>query len=264
MAKRLGDGVRLLLLCSLTGWDTAAAAANGWPGPQGDSWESIRQLPDWSGAWGLDDASFAQLRQAAAEPAGNPNVPLLRPQFERIRYVNNIANGGQGPDGKGVPTNSAKCLPDGMPLIMTAAYAHEYLFTPGRVTVIIQDNEVRRIDTRRAKHVEDPDPSFEGDSVGHWEGATLVVDTVGLKPAAMLVVGVHVTAQTHVQERIQRQDPQTMRIETTVSDARMFRVPYHYVRTYKRSPAGMIEYFCTENNRDSNSGEVDLRPPPRQ
>jgi hypothetical protein len=252
------------LAAVVSGYAHAASAmsANGWPGPQGDTWDSIKLLPDWSGAWGLDDDSFRQLREAAAAPVGNPNVPLLTPEFEKIRYTNNIINGGQGPDGKGVPTNSAKCIPDGMPLIMTAAYAHEYLFTPGLVTIIVEDNEIRRVHTDRRAHPEDPDLTFEGDSVGHWEGQTLVVDTVALKSRAMLVVGVHITEGTHVIERMTRIGPRTMRIETTVMDPRMFKVPYRYVRTYQRSDAGMVEYFCTENNRDSNSGEIDLTPPP--
>jgi hypothetical protein len=241
----------------------APAAGNDRPGFQGDTWQSISRLPDWSGAWGLDAGSFTQLREAAAAPVGNPNVPLLTPPYEKIRYENNIANGGQGPDGKGVPTNSAQCIPDGMPLIMTAAYAHEYLFTPGKVTIIVENNEVRRIYTDGRGHPADPELTFEGNSIGHWEGPTLVADTVAIKPKAMLVVGVHITQKVHILERFSRQDAQTMRIETTVMDTDMFIKPYHYVRTYKRSPAGMIEYFCTENNRDSNN-EIDLTPPPAQ
>src|SRR5580692_5924219 len=45
--------------------------------PQGNTWDSIKQLPDWSGVWGLDDASFAKTVAASSAPDGNPNIPPL-------------------------------------------------------------------------------------------------------------------------------------------------------------------------------------------
>ncbi len=228
--------------------------------PQGNTWDSIKRLPDWSGVWGLDDASFAKVVAASSAPDGNPNIPPLTVKYAALRRENGAANGGRGPDGKGVVTNSVNCIPDGMPGVMIAPFAFEFLFTPGRVTIIPEDNEVRRIYTDGRPHPDDPDPTFMGHSIGHWEGKTLVVDTVGMLAQAQLLVGLHVTEKTHVVERIFRKDADTMQIDTTVTDPDMFTRPDHYTRTYKASKAGMVEYYCTQNNRDTNL-DVNLSPP---
>jgi hypothetical protein len=220
-------------------------------------WESLKGLPDWSGAWGLDDQSFAQ---TISDSTGKkPNDPPLTPKYAALRAANGAANNGQGPPG-GVETNSVNCIPDGMPGVMTAPFAFEFLVSPGRVTILPENNEVRRIYTDGRAHPDDPDPTYEGNSIGHWEGQTLVVDTTGMLPQAELFVGLHVTEQTHVVERIFRRDAQTMQIDTVVSDPVIFTAPWHYTRTYKRSDAGMIEYVCEQNNRDRN-WKVNLTPP---
>jgi hypothetical protein len=220
-------------------------------------WESLKGLPDWSGAWGLDDQSFA--KTVSDSTGRKPNDPPLTPKYVALRAGNGAANNGQGPEG-GVQTNSVDCIPDGMPGIMTAPFAFEFILSPGRLTILPENNEVRRIYTDGRPHPKDPDPTFEGNSVGHWEGQTLVVDTVGMLPQAELFVGLHVTEHTHVVERIFRRDAQTMQIDTVVTDPEILTAPWHYTRTYKRSDAGMIEYFCEQNNRDRN-WKVNLTPP---
>ncbi len=69
-----------------------------------------------------------------------------------------------------------------MPRIMRLAqYPYEFIFSPGRVTVHQEAwMQVRTIWTDGRAHQEDPDPSFMGDSIGHWEGHTLVVDTISI------------------------------------------------------------------------------------
>jgi hypothetical protein len=235
-------------------------ASAGEKSPQGGTWDSIKQLPDWSGVWGLDDVSFAKTVAASSAADGNPNIPPLTAEYAALRRENGAANGGRGPNGKGVVTNSVNCVPDGVPGVMTAPFAFEFLFTPGRVTIIPEDNEVRRIYTDGRPHPDDPDPTFMGHSIGHWEGKTLVVDTVGMLAQAQLLVGLHVTEKTHVVERIFRKDAETMQIDTTVTDPIIFTRPDRYTRTYKASKAGMVEYYCTQNNRDTNLN-VDLSPP---
>ena len=75
---------------------------------------------------------------------------------------------------------AANCVPNGMPAIMTQPYPLEILFTPGKVTILIEAYaQWRQIFTDGRQHPEDPDLTFNGHSTGHWEGDTLVVDTVG-------------------------------------------------------------------------------------
>ncbi len=258
--------IAMLLSAAIIPFIAAHAAAqsasrNAWAAdPQGTTWDSIKKLPDWRGAWALDEESFSNTRDVSGGPESSPNMPPLTPRYAEIRRNNGAANGGKGPEDTGVITNSANCLPEGMPGIMTAPLAHEYLFTPGQVTVVMEDGEVRRIFTDGRPHPADPDLSFLGHSIGHWEGKTLVVDTVNIKPMANMFVGLHATIRTHVKERIFRRDADTMQIDTTVIDDEVFTRPYSYTRTFKRSPDGMVEYYCTENNRDNNN-TINLIPP---
>ena len=240
---------------------TSLAASAKWPGPQGDTWDSIKQLPDWNGAWTLDEDSFRKQIGASGGPDGDPDIPPLTPKWAALRAANGAANHGQGPEGRGVETNSAHCLPDGMPGMMVAPFSFEFLLDPGRVTIISEDGEVRRVYTDGRPHPADLDPTFAGHSIGHWEGSTLIVDTVGILPQAQLFVGLHVTAQTHVTEHIFKNNAHSIQIDTLVADPAIFTRPYRYTRTYKLNASGMVEYVCEQNNRDSN-GAVDLTPPP--
>jgi hypothetical protein len=67
--------------------------------PQGKTWDSIKRLPDWSGVWGLDDASFAKTVAASSAPDGDPNIPPLTAKYAALRRENGAANGGRGPNG---------------------------------------------------------------------------------------------------------------------------------------------------------------------
>jgi hypothetical protein len=92
-------------------------------------------------------------------------------------------------------------------------------------------------------------PSFSGDSIGHWEGDTLVVDTVNIFPEAELFIGMRVTAQTHVMERITRVGNR-MRIDTVVEDPELFTKPWTYTRWYDHEDGPPIDYeSCTEGDR---------------
>jgi hypothetical protein len=86
--------------------------------------------------------------------------------------------------------------------------AMEFLFTPGRVSILgeMDGNRLRRIYTDGRPHPSDPDPSFHGHSIGHWEDGTLVVDTVGILPEAYIApseaVGLPNNGDMHVVEHI--------------------------------------------------------------
>jgi len=229
-------------------------------GPQGDTWASISKLPDWSGAWALDEASFSKGRDAATgQNLQNPNMAPLTPQWEAMREANGAANGGHGP-ATGVINNSAFCIPNGMPGLMGAPFAFQFVYAPGMVIVLPENNSVRRIFTDGRGHPDDPDESFNGHSIGYWEGTTLVVDTIAISRRAEFFMGLKTSGHTHVIERMHRTGKETFAIDFTVSDSLAMAEPWSYTRTYKLTANGMMEYVCAENNRDNN-GEIDLTPP---
>jgi hypothetical protein len=214
-------------------------------GPQGTSWSSIAQLPDWSGVWELDWRGGGGGRNAAP--------PKLTPEFAARLDAYHAAQ----KRGERQQTDAANCDPPGMPQIMTQPYPVEFLFTPGKVTVAIEAySQMRRIFTDGRPHQDDPDPTYQGDSIGHWEGDTLVVDTTALIPNSYIAPGVNHSDQVRIEERIRKVAPDTMEVRRTIYDPKALLEPWTVTLNYKRHTDWQIkEYICSQNNRDSADAE---------
>jgi hypothetical protein len=223
--------------------DTPAREA----GAPGTSWSSIARLPDWSGVWELDWHG-GYLANAAM-----PGAPKLTPEYAARLEMYRAAQ----KQGLNQQTDTANCDPPGMPQIMTQPYPVEFLFTPGKVTVAIEAySQMRRIFLDGRKHQGDPDPTYQGDSIGHWEGDTLVVDTIGFIPNSYIAPGVNHSNQMRIEEHIRRVSGDTMEIRQTIYDPKALLEPWTVTRTYKRHADWDIkEYICSQNNRDSADPE---------
>jgi hypothetical protein len=250
---RAAIGVVLLggLAFSAAGAATAPqSAAKGSPqgSPQGQNWASIAKLPDWSGVWDLDSSARA--------PGGGlvrPAPPHLTPEYA-AKYAAYQERQKRGLEEQ---TETANCVPPGMPQIMAQPYPVEFLFTPGRVTVAIEAySQMRRIYTDGRKHPDDPDPTFQGNSIGRWEGDTLVVDSVAFVPSSQIAPGVGHSDAMHIKERIRKLSEELMEIQTTIEDPKVLTEPYASTRHYKRHKEwDLQEYICSQNNRDSSDAE---------
>lgn len=225
-------------------------------------------LPDWSGAFSADaddpEPKFhtpGSVWRAVRDAMGWEGSEVsLTPKYQALR----AAAFGKG---KVPPAAHHHCLPSGMPSLMSHGTQFEFLFTPGRITMIFESGEVRRIYTDGRPH---PDKSElyvdeQGHSIGRWEGSTLVVDTIGMHPNAELFLenGLKVTPNTHVLERFTRAADGAMVNETVVTDADVFAVPYRYMRRYPKVGDANFVVGCTRNNRDTED-QVDLTPPPEE
>ena len=211
--------------------------------------------PDWSGAWVLAEDSIAA---AAQDSLGldSGRVPL------NAKYLAARAQSVK----LDTPGRLPRCLAAGMPGALDHPMMHEYLFTPGRVTMLFEDGEVRRIYTDGRTHppLDEQRDSSMGHSVGRWDGSVLVVETVGMPKADLLMnFGLQTTPQTRVDERIFRRDVKTMQIDSVVTDPEIFTVPYRYTRLYEMSPLPMVEPRCSQTNRDTGTS-IELSPPPDQ
>src|SRR5215470_8923088 len=170
---------------------TADVPASAKASPQGDTWASIAKLPDWSGVWDFDYRSGGGL----ARPAPPHLTPEAQNKLDAYREAQKR--------GEEQQTNTANCVPPGMPQIMQQPYPVEFLFTPGKVTVAIEAySQMRRIFMDGRKHPDDPDLSFQGHSIAHWEGDTLVVDSIGFIPSSMITLGVGHSDQMRIVEHI--------------------------------------------------------------
>jgi hypothetical protein len=219
--------------------------------------------PDWSGAWIIPEPAFVQSVLRELQP-GDPQAPVLTPEYARVLK----AIGVRMKTGKDIdPTspvrmNSERCLPPGMPDVMRYPAAIEFLFTPGRVTLISEEGPlVRRIPTDNRKHRADAEPTYSGESVGRWEGSTLVVDTTAISAKAQLLNAIHTSGRAHVVERIHLRDATHLQIDTVVDDPIVLRTPWRYTRIYERINPDFVEYVCLDNDRDPNGDEPDLTPP---
>ncbi len=148
--------------------------------PEPAAWAALAKLPDWSGLWTPIPATGPNAPFGATEPPWNAAAAA---QIAALRAA----------DKAGKPHNVyIDCLPEGMPsFIMMTQAAFEVLYTPGRVTILgeFDGNRLRRIFTDGRGHPDDPDLTFNGHSIGHWEGETLVVDTTGILPESFLPLG---------------------------------------------------------------------------
>jgi hypothetical protein len=201
------------------------------------------RTPDWSGVWELD---WQRIGLAAARGG---SAPKLTPEYQAKLDAFRAAQ----QKGENEQNQTANCIPPGMPQIMTQPYSIEFLFTPGKVTVAIEAySQMRRIFMDGRGHPADPDPTFQGHSIGHWEGDTLVVDTVGFIPTSQITMGVGHSDQMRIVEHIRKVAPDTMTIETTIIDPKALQEPWTVTRSYKRHPDwDLQEYICEQNNRDS-------------
>ena len=201
---------------------------------------ALSKLPDWTGTWQPDWGGLFGRTPIAP--------PTLTPAAKKTQDAFNAAK----TKGENLQTAQANCTPPGMPGIMRQPYPIEFIFAPGRVTLAHETySQVRRIYTDGRKNPEDPDPAFNGWSVGHWEGDTLVVETVGLDSATTLMEGLHPTDQTKIVERIRIAQPDLISIETAITDPTLFVGAYNLRNNYVRHRDWVIrEYVCEQNNRD--------------
>jgi hypothetical protein len=215
-------------------------------GPQGDSWASIAKLPDWQGIWELDWRSGGGL--AAARPAPPKLTPEAQAKLDAYKKAQE--------SGKDLQPEQANCLPPGMPGMMTQPYPIEFLYSPGKVAIAVEAYmQLRQVFTDGRAHPADPDPLFNGHSIGHWEGDTLVVDTVGFVPWSQISPGVGHSDQMHIVERIHRIGPDRIEIKQTITDPKVLAEPWTVSHFYKLGKDDLREYECEQNNHDSSDDE---------
>jgi hypothetical protein len=230
----------------------AASAASKYSGDQGLTWAQIAKLPNWQGIWQLDwEHNLRLLGGMSPEHDLTPKAKAYYTAFMSKQKF-----------GEDVAPETANCLPPGMPQIMTQPYPIEFLFNPGKVVILIEAYEQERTiftDGRKHPPADDLMPTFQGNSIGHWDGDTLVVDTVGVlpntgagpHPGAGIASGVPHDGAMHIIERIRKVDNDHMLITRTIIDPKILAKPWTVTLPYVRVKGNLLEYICEEGNRDS-------------
>jgi hypothetical protein len=167
--------------------------------------------------------------------------------------------------GKPLASGYVDCLPDGMPAMMMGMFPLEVLKSKGQVTIIEEAyNQVHRIYVGEQQiKSEDAEPYFWGHSVGHWEGNTLVANTIGIKPEVQFRNTPH-SDQMSIDERISLINANFMKDDVTVTDPVYLTGPWIWTWEYKRMPGYKIQEYVCEANReymDPKTGEQKMRVP---
>ena len=226
------------------------------PAPTAKDWAAIGKLPDWSGVWIPDTPDPREMaRRTQANPA-----PWTEKAAVRIAK--------QAADRKaGRPDNIfANCLPEGMPTwMMISNNAMEFAFAPGRIFMLGESdgNRLRRIYTDGRRHPANPDPTFHGDSIGHWDGDALVVDTIGILPQVWLATGeasgVPNDGDMHVVERIRLTGPDVLTDTLTITAPHVLTKPWTTTRLFNRSRRrdyDIVEGVCLQENFIADTDET--------
>ena len=277
--------IAALLLVSAAGFPELTAAA-------------ADTVPDFSGPWGRNMFNFeppdtgpgpiVNLRRLGADAGrsaadgdpiplvGDYNNPILKPEAAAVVKK----NGEYSESGHDVPDPSNQCGAYAPPFLFAIQQGMQMIQRKDDIVVLYTQNaQVRRI-RLNSSHPRNLKPTPSGDSIGHYEGETLVVDTIGIKLEPYTVVDRFGTPQSeamHVVERyrlIDAKDAQAaldrqvktvgetapivpdrnydkgLRVELTVEDPKVFTTPWKANVTYRRVIRGYNEGACAENNVD--------------
>ena len=157
---------------------------------------------------------------------------------------------------------TALCLPPGVPRsVMLGLFPQKIVQTPKEIVVLYEYMHTFRMIPLNAKHPDDVLPSYMGDSVGHWQGDTLVVDVIGFNDRTWLAgTGTFHSEALHVTERYTRVDRDRIDYEVTMDDPKVFTKPWTLRSNLMlREGTRVQEYVCAENNLDPANFEKLLK-----
>jgi hypothetical protein len=154
---------------------------------------------------------------------------------------------------RGVDEPMVRCLPPGVPrTTLMGLFPMQIVQTPKMVVLLFEVFHEFRLIPIDAQHPDDLDPSYMGDSVGHWDGDTLVVDVTGFNDKTWLSgVGTFHSEKLHVTEKFTRVDYNTIVYQSIVEDPVVLTKPWVRYGTIMLRPGTRLqEYECVENNED--------------
>lgn len=206
--------------------------------------------PDFTGVWGVYRGG------RGSDPKLAPSAPgaiQLKPEYAKAYDARRALEAESNKRGEQLASKSVQCVPYGVPTMMSVAiYPVEFIQTAKQLTIVSEAfSEVRRVylGVPQAK-IDDVAPGYYGRSVGRWDGDTLVVDTIGIKPSVAGYRGIPHSEQMRITERINMPAPEYLHDQITIEDPVVLEKPVTYTLAYKRMvDYEMVEFVC-DNNRE--------------
>jgi hypothetical protein len=209
-----------------------------WP-PAGPTPRTADGKPDFSGNWQPN-----AIRQNVDMIGAGVEVPML-PEARAIYDKRKAALGREDPE--------ARCLPPGVPRMSTTPYPWRIVQTPKLIVIVYEGGAHiwRQIFMDGRPHDPKVEQTWLGDSIGHWDGDALVIETVGQNDITWIdAAGIPHTTDMKVTERISRPDLGHLEIVHTVEDPKTFSKPWSFTTKPTLLKGELIEYICQENNKD--------------
>lgn len=239
----------LILAIAVLAFSTALPAQRaGQPGAaEASKAFSPREL---AGVWQLARGQPGDNDVFTIEPA--PMQPWAKEIYNYNQRPPGSGNFGAGDNysGRDEVNPQLKCIPYSFPRIVTAgSRPFEILNVPGRTIILYErDHMVRQI-WMDEKHPENYPPGFMGHSVGHWDGDTLVVDTINIKPNWLDSAGHPLSDAMHIVERYRRVSQDTLVIDYLFDDPKVYTKPWTGQRAFKLHPdfKGVMEDVLCED-----------------
>jgi hypothetical protein len=226
-----GDTVYLTVLANVLGTKTGFKSTDGETGDYSSVWTVER---DWENRTSL----------ITDPPDGR--LPAMTPEAKRRREAARAAMT-RPATGPGDRSLSERCISYGSPQL-TAGYQSYYQIvqTPNWVMIMTEMiHDAREIPLDGGAHLSSTVQQWLGDSRGHWEGDTLVVDTTNYKPRAFMSVS---SEKLHVTERFSLSGPETLKYEIRIDDPGTWTKPWSLMIPLRHSPDPVYEYACHEGN----------------
>ncbi|HTV78754.1 MAG TPA: hypothetical protein VMF03_10885 [Steroidobacteraceae bacterium] len=264
MIRPVVSGIVLALLASL-----ATAAPN-----SARRVQAFARLPDWTGLW--ETALSKALTTAGGRSAGTGGAylklvghPPFNPEWEQ-KYQAALASpavqAARDETLKGCGIGSPEYVRS-FPNIMEAPMVFQVVVTPEETLFVMDHGEVRHIYTDRRTHpgADDLWPTPLGDSIGHWEGQTLVIDTIARTAGvlSMFSPAAELSARAHFIERVHQTDKNTLEDRLTIDDPERFIHPWVVTFRYTRAAdlTRFIPYDCEADRNPIENGKLTIAPP---
>ena len=209
-----------------------------WP-PTGKTPRAADGHPDLSGNWQPN-----AIRENVDLIGSGVDVPLL-PGAKAMYDKRRASLSKDDPE--------ARCLPPGVPRMTTTPYPWSFIQTKDLLVIVYEGGAHiwRKVFLDGRPHDPNVEETWLGDSIGHWEGDTLVVETVGQNDITWIdESGIPHSNQMKVTERISRPDFGHLTIEHIIDDPKTFSRPWRFTTHPSLLKGELIEYICQENNRD--------------
>lgn len=199
---------------------------------------------DYSSVWTVERDWDNRTSLITDPPDGR--IPALTPEAQKRRqmYAAATQRPATGPEDRSL---SERCITYGSPQL-TEGYQSQYQIvqSPNSIAIMtemIHDVRVVPLDTR--PHPPADVRQWMGDSRGHWEGDTLVIDTTNYKPRAFQSIS---SEKLHVTERLSRSSPDILKYEITIDDPDTWTKPWSLMIPLHYSKNRVYEYACHEGN----------------